>query len=119
MRCGLSNVPRTILVRDPACAPAMGSMALVENPGLHPTQQAVSERLASPDGAVLTGPFPVACGGEFSARVNAIFHSAQYCNPGALPNRTGVVGAGSSISFTQHRGPDHRLCVGDFVELLE
>jgi disease resistance protein RPS2 len=27
------------------------------------------------------------------------------------------VGAGSSISFAQHRGPDHRLCVGDFVEL--
>jgi hypothetical protein len=58
-----SHALLTILVHDPACAPAMGSMALVENPGLHPTKQAVSERLASPDGAVLTGAFPVACGG--------------------------------------------------------
>jgi hypothetical protein len=65
VRSGPSKVSLgdTILVHSPSGARAMGSMALAENHGLLLTIGAESGQLAGPDGAVLTGAFPVACGG--------------------------------------------------------
>lgn len=61
MRAGRSKVALggTIHVHDPIGARAIGSTALVENQGLFHANQAVT----GPDGAVLTGAFPVAYGG--------------------------------------------------------